>query len=271
MIINYEVCSVPLSKKTYSLLQSHGSKVLSELKFEVIHLHFDKSNNLISIVTTNNLHFPFQNDVNFHVEIFNNAKYLGIKTILKTLKLLENALKGKGRLISRHSVNEIKTLLMLNDLDYFPIKYSFEGERTIYLQKRNQKNESSLGLLNHSKKTLVDFLNNWISPDKKFSYENIISSEYEEQFKKNNIFVTKLSKNCLSILDKTKHECVIDINQHLKRKDLIIFSNFLKKYKIKSIYINFFDLKISEILFLNDYNDNRFEASGYYRWTKEKI
>ena len=62
MIINYEVCSVPLSKKTYSLLQSHGSKVLSELKFEVIHLHFDDSNNLISIVTTNNLHFPFQDE-----------------------------------------------------------------------------------------------------------------------------------------------------------------------------------------------------------------
>ena len=83
--------------------------------------------------------------------------------------------------------------------------------------------------------------------------------------------ITKLSKNCLSILDKTKNECLIDINHHLKRKDLIIFSKFLKKYKIKSIYINFLNFKISEILFLNDYNDNGFEAFGYYRWTKEKI
>ena len=270
-MIKYEVCSVPLSKKTYSLLQSYGSKVLSELKFEVIHLHFDDANNLISIVTTNNLNFPFQNDVNFHVEIFNNAKYLGVKTILKTLKLLENALNGKGRLISRHSVNEIKTLLMLNDLDYFPIKYSYEGERTIYLQKRNQKNKSPLSLPNHSEKNFEDFLKNWLSSEDKFSYKNVISFKYEEQFKKNNIFVTKLSKNCLSILDRTKHECLININQNLKRKDLIIFSKFLKKYNIKSIYINFLDLKISEILFLNDYNDNRFEAFGYYRWTKERI
>ena len=45
----------------------------------------------------------------------------------------------------------------------------------------------------------------------------------------------------------------------------------LKKYKIKSMYINCPDLKISEILFLNDYNDNEFEVFGYYRWTKEKI
>ena len=37
------------------------------------------------------------------------------------------------------------------------------------------------------------------------------------------------------------------------------------------MYINCPDLKISEILFLNDYNDNEFEAFGYYRWTKEKI
>ena len=271
MMIKHKVCSAPLSKKTYLLLQSYGSKVLSELQFEVIHLHFDDANNLISIVTTNNLNFPFQNDVNFHVEIFNNAKFLGVKTILKTLNLLENNLNGKGRLLSRHSVNEIKTLLMLNDLDYFPIKYSYEGERTIYLQKRNQKNKNSLNLPNHSEKNFADFLKNWLSLENKFSYKNVISSKYEEQFKKNNISVTKLSKNCLSILDKTKNECLIDINHHLKRKDLIIFSKFLKKYKIKSIYINFLDLKISEILFLNDYNDNGFEAFGYYRWTKEKI
>ena len=226
MMIKHKVCSAPLSKKTYSLLQSYGSKVLLELQFEVIHLHFDDANNLISIVTTNNLNFPFQNDVNFHVEIFKNAKYLGVKTILKTLNLLEKDLNGKGRLLSRHSVNEIKTLLMLNDLDYFPIKYSYEGERTIYLQKRNQKNKNSLNLPNHSEKNFADFLKNWLSLENKFSYKNVISSKYEEQFKKNNISVTKLSKNCLSILDKTKNECLIDINHHLKRKDLIIFSKF---------------------------------------------
>ena len=161
-MIKHKVCSAPLSKKTYSLLQSYGSKVLSELQFEVIHLHFDDANNLISIVTTNNLNFPFQNDVNFHVEIFNNAKFLGVKTILKTLNLLENNLNGKGRLLSRHSVNEIKTLLMLNDLDYFPIKYSYEGERTIYLQKRNQKNTNTFTLPNHSEKNFADFLKNWL-------------------------------------------------------------------------------------------------------------
>ena len=79
MMIKHKVCSAPLSKKTYSLLQSYGSKVLSELQFEVIHLHFDDANNLISIVTTNNLNFPFQNDVNFLSRYLTMPSFLGLR------------------------------------------------------------------------------------------------------------------------------------------------------------------------------------------------
>ena len=144
----------PYKDEFKDLLRKKKSKIFFSHLSEGVVCDFNKDD-LISIVTFIKLNFPYDNLYEFHVEMFTKNKFNGLTSILKSLKKLEDDF-GADKLLSRHTKHEFNTLIMLNDLDYYPFEFSNEGEKNILVRKIRDK-------------SLLDFIcNTKLSNFKKF-------------------------------------------------------------------------------------------------------
>lgn len=263
---NVEIYFKPYPEKLISILSQNSSKIFFDYLSDGVICNF-REDNLVSIVMFIKLKFPYKKFYEFHVEMFTEKKFKGLKSILKSLDMLEERF-GSRNLVSRHSKDELHTLLMLNDLDYFPIEYSYEESRNIVVKKYRKE-------FLDEKKDEDDFihfklfLSNWLKIDLNFySIDNFIF-KYGLLLKKNKIYFKKLSQSGILILDEDKGESIIFIEKKVLRKDLIqILSSFSKK-NITSIFINQSEIRFKEILFLMGYNNSYFEHQRFIKWSKE--
>ena len=264
---NLEIYFRPYPEKLISLLNQNSSKIFFDYLSDGVICNFRKDS-LVSIVMFIKLQFPYKKFYEFHVEMFTENKFKGLKSILKSLDMLERRF-GSRTLVSRHSQDELHTLLMLNDLDYFPIEYSYEKSRNIVVQKYRKDfldEEKDKNDFMHFKL----FLCNWLKIDLNFySIDNFIF-EYGLLLKKNKVYFKKLSQSGILIFDESKRESIIFIEKKILRKDLIqILSSFSKK-NITSIFINRSEIRLKEILFLMGYNNSHFEHECFIKWSKAR-
>lgn len=253
----------PYKDEFKDLLRKKKSKIFFSHLSEGVVCDFNK-NDLISIVTFIKLNFPYDNLYEFHVEMFTKNKFNGLTSILKSLKKLEDDF-GADKLLSRHTKHEFNTLIMLNDLDYYPFEFSNEGEKNILVRKI--RNKSLLDFICNTKlNNFKKFISGWLA--KKIEFDSIeeFYSKYNSLLEKNRITTIQLSKNSLMMLDKNQNESVIFNSHKLSRKDLILIFNTINLIRLKNIYVATSQIGLDEAFFLSGYRNSKFEYENFTKW-----
>jgi hypothetical protein len=262
---NVEIYYKKYPENLTSLLHQKNSKIFFDYLSDGVICNF-REDNLISIIIFVKLKFPYKKFYEFHVEMFTNNKFKGLTSILKSLEILEEKF-GSRNLVSRHSLAELQTLLMLNDLDYFPIEYSYDDPRIIIVKKYKKVSldeKKDKDAFVH----FIFFIKNWLKIELNFYSIDSFISEYGFLLKKNKIYFKKLSQSGVFIIDEDKGEGIIFFEKKVFKKDLMQILNSFSKKNIHSIYINKSEIRLTEVLFLMGYNNSYFESKCFVKWVK---
>lgn len=229
---------------------------------------YSDKNELVSLVMYDTQNFPFEDSIIFHVEMFTSNKFIGLTNILKSLKLLEDKFADK-RLISRHSITEISTLLMLNDLSYLPIQWSQDGERNVLVQKLSKsETKKTFEIISANKDQFNELINGWLNYNLNLINNSSIEPANYELLDSNGVTIIEHAKTFLILYDKNRLESIVFISKPLTRKECLHFLYFLENNCIKDLYINSNDFRLMEILFLRYFVESGYIKFGFNHWQK---
>jgi len=255
----------PYNKGLINSLKLNKSEVFFKHKSDGI-LFIEEDSKPTSILIYKNLSFPYENCIEFHIEMLAKNKYLGAICILNAIEKLQDLFESK-ELITRHSKHELNTLLMFNDLGCKPIEYSRDGDLNIILKKSPKSHIPSNDFKIPSNNFKL-FLKKWLAADIDFFSMEQFQNDYSLSLTNSNIQINNISTNISIIVNNESNEALIYQLQKSKRKELIRVFNFFQNINIKNVFFHEHNSRLEQLLFLSGFLNTSFKHISFKKWSR---